>query len=80
MEEAVLKLRSSLKEKLVKLGIKPEGKGITRHLSRLLMQSGPGGGGGGGGGWGERVRGYGEDPLQGPTGANLCALMVTILN
>ena len=26
MEEAVLKLRSSLKEKLVKLGIKPEGK------------------------------------------------------
>ena len=56
MEEAVLKLRSSLKEKLVKQGIKPEGKGITRHLSRLLMQSGPGGGGGGGG-WGERVRG-----------------------
>lgn len=26
MEEAVLKLRSTLKEKLVKLGIKPEGK------------------------------------------------------
>lgn len=40
MEEAVLKLRSTLKEKLVKLGIKPEGKGkcIWRFFVVILKK------------------------------------------
>lgn len=40
MEEAVLKLRSTLKEKLVKLGIKPEGKrkSIWRFFIVILKE------------------------------------------
>ena len=40
MEEAVLKLRSTLKESLVKLGIKPEGNknSIVRGLSGIFVE------------------------------------------
>jgi len=40
MEEAVLKLRSTLKENLVKLGIKPEGNknSIVRGVSGIFVE------------------------------------------
>ena len=44
MDEAVLKLRSTLKEKLVQLGIKPEGNNISDHFSvphSKIFQTGP---------------------------------------